>query len=262
MGYLKNRYIRKSAIIVYLINVAAVLTSCRVVGGALASGNSVGVGTHDAYSYLSTEAEDVSDSYCVVDFGDTISITGNGVWVNQGAVTITKGGEYSLSGILNDGMIYIDTDQIVKLVLNGVSITGRQGPALYCTKAKSLYIESPEGTVNSFSSEVDDEEKAAIYSLSDIHFTGSGSLFVESKSGIGISTPASIYYSNTEMTMNAPTFGFRSDGIIHVYSGTLKIDSDESFSAPEMRFTGGLINGIDYSDCSNIYTETTLRKIA
>ncbi|MGB4870319.1 MAG: carbohydrate-binding domain-containing protein, partial [Candidatus Promineifilaceae bacterium] len=57
--------------------------------------------------------------------GEAIAVAGEGAVVNGGSVTITAAGTYSLSGVLNDGQIVVDTmdAETVTLILNGVDVT-------------------------------------------------------------------------------------------------------------------------------------------
>lgn len=54
---------------------------------------------------------------------------------------IKKGGVYYLEGTIDDGQIYIDTKDSVKLVLNNVNITNKTGPAIMVENANQVYIE-------------------------------------------------------------------------------------------------------------------------
>lgn len=68
-------------------------------------------------------------------------------WV--GNYTIDKGGRYFLTGDLS-GTLYIDAeDQHVHLILNNVSITGINGPAISVLSAGKVFITSLDDTVNS-----------------------------------------------------------------------------------------------------------------
>ena len=64
------------------------------------------------------------------------------------SIEITKEGTYTLTGTISDGLIYINTDGNVKLILNGVSITNSKGPAIMVENAKNVEIETVKGTTN------------------------------------------------------------------------------------------------------------------
>ena len=100
------------------------------------------------------------------------------------SITITTGGIYNLSGTITDGMITIDTNDYVKLVLNNVSITNSSGPAIYAKKAKTVLIYLSDNSNNyledsSSYSNYEEDINATIYSKDDLVFDGTGSLTVK-----------------------------------------------------------------------------------
>ncbi len=196
-------------------------------------------------------AYDGSYEYCSVNFGDTISITGSGAWVEDGVVSITKGGEYSLTGILSGGSIYINTNGSVKLVLNNVSVVSNGSPAVHCESAEALYIETVSDTTNSLSVSVEEsgEEDISpvIYSSADIYFQGMGKLAVDAESGSGVGCLSSIHFNSTDMCVKASASGFLAEKGIIISGGKLRVTAEENFCSPSMNISGGIINGIDYS---------------
>lgn len=52
---------------------------------------------------------------------------------------ITAGGEYTLTGEINT-TVYIDTEDTVKLVLDGVNITSTNGSAIYVANAEVVHL--------------------------------------------------------------------------------------------------------------------------
>ena len=101
------------------------------------------------------------------------------------SITISKAGVYYLSGTL-DGSITVNTDGDVKLVLNGVSIKNSNGAAINVEKANIVYIEvNGDNTINATIS--DEEVDGAIFTVSDLVLTGSGTLNITSNSN-GIKT--------------------------------------------------------------------------
>ena len=94
------------------------------------------------------------------------------------SVTITKAGVYYISGTLSDGSITINTNGDVKLVLNDVTITNSNGPAINVENANVVYIEI-NGT-NTIKATTSEELDGAIYSCDDLVLSGSGTLNVTS----------------------------------------------------------------------------------
>ena len=54
---------------------------------------------------------------------DNMSVTGSGIIVDGNTVKITDGGDFTVSGTLADGMIYVNAEEKVKLRLSGASIS-------------------------------------------------------------------------------------------------------------------------------------------
>lgn len=91
---------------------------------------------------------------------------------------IERGGTYTLTGELS-GHVEIDCDDEVMLVLNGVSITGDDMPAIYAPNVKKLTVELAEGFDNVLTdgkTRTDEKIDSCIFSKSDIILQGSGNL--------------------------------------------------------------------------------------
>lgn len=101
--------------------------------------------------------------------------------LNDKSITIKEGGVYNISGIISNGSITINTKEDVKLVLNKVSITNESGPAINVISADNVYIETLSNTTSYITdgeAYSDTSIDAAIYSKSDLVFTGNGTLVV------------------------------------------------------------------------------------
>ncbi len=82
--------------------------------------------------------------------GNSIDVVGNGASVDGSTVTIFETGMYSISGILNDGQVLVDTadEELVTLVLNGASITSSTSAPIYILNAEKTILTLAEGTEN------------------------------------------------------------------------------------------------------------------
>ena len=176
------------------------------------------------------------------------------------SVTITDSGVYNLTGTISDGLITINTDGNVKLVLDNVSITNSKGPAIYVENASDVVIELASGSSNYLEDgssytgyEVD--EIGTIFSHDDITFQGDGTLEVVSNnedaivgkddlkivSGIykitavddGIRGKDSVYIQNGNFSIKASGDGIKSTndtnsdkGYILIENGTFDIEAD------------------------------------
>lgn len=184
-----------------------------------------------------------------ITLGDTVSIDGTGAEVSDdNTVTITDGGSYVISGKLSDGMIEVDTEEEVKLILQGVSITNEDGPAIYVKEAKSCYIETAEGTENILSdgesyAETEDKQKATIFSNDRLVLLGEGSLTVNGNYKHGICSDDEVYVVSGTYTITAVKDGIHTSNWISVEGGTVQITAtdDGMQSKGPVALNGGTI---------------------
>ena len=178
-------------------------------------------------------------SVCKVVLGDEVSVSGDGAWYEDGVLYLTEGGVYDVGGVISDGYIYINADENVKLVLDGISVTNSSGAAIYCRSAKNLCIELAEGTENllsdgsSYSFEGDeesaeeDEPNAAIYSKSDTVICGSGKLSVNGNYKGGIRCNDDLTIESGNITVNAVTNGIRGTDSVVIEDGNITVTAGQ-----------------------------------
>ena len=172
---------------------------------------------------------------CTVTLGEEISVSGDGAWYEDGVLSLTEGGVYNISGVIDDGCIYIDTEENVKLLLNGVSVTNGSGAAIYCRNAKNLCIELAEGSENALAdgssysfkgdgeSSDEDEPNAAIYCKSDLIICGSGSLTVNGNYKGGIRCSDDLTIESGNVTVTAVNNGIRGKDSVVIEGGNVTV---------------------------------------
>ena len=184
---------------------------------------------------------------------DTMSVDGDGVSVDGNIITISKGGDFTVTGTLDDGQIAVNAidengdKEKVKLRLSGASITNSSGPAIAVTAADKLFITLTDGTENSLTdSETYSDESidGCIYSKNDIEIKGSGSLNVNANHGHGIKSNDSLEIGNGTININAENDGLHANETILISGGTLNIDAvGDGIQAEEiLNITDGDIN--------------------
>lgn len=221
---------------------------------------------------------------------DTMTVTGNGISVSDNTINITSGGDFTVTGTLSDGMIYVKTDSKVKLRLSGMSITNPSGPAIFFDNAEEGLITITENTENFLAdgSEYTTEEAAAvIFSNDDLEIKGTGKLTINAsyKHGIagdddvkiengnisinsyehGIKVNDTLSYSNASISIVSETGkGMKAEKEVIIDSGTINITSgDEGIeSKGPLTINGGDINIISAEDgintgSSSITTDTS-----
>ncbi len=146
------------------------------------------------------------------------------VKLSSGNVSITKAGVYYISGTLKKGMITIETNDNVKLVLDNVTITSKSGPAIYIKESKGVYIElKGESTVNANATTNLD---AAIYSKADLYLYGEGTLNIKSNYD-GITSKDDLYLLSGTYDITADKDGIKGKDTVTIQNGTYTITSKE-----------------------------------
>ena len=89
--------------------------------------------------------------------GSSATVEGKYATANGSNVTISHSGNYYIDGTLNNGQIYVEVPDeaadpdTVKLILNGVNITGNSAPAILVKNADKTSITVSDGTENTVS---------------------------------------------------------------------------------------------------------------
>lgn len=173
----------------------------------------------------------------VITLESSITIEGSGAKTSDSMVVISEGGAYEISGTLEAGMIYVETDEAVKLILNGVNITNPNGPAIYVYDAEVTYIELAEGTENVLTDGTDYSEdyakenadgemelgKATIFANDDLVFVGTGSLTVIGNYKHAICSDDMIYFESGSLTLSAVKDGVHVNDGICVDGGMIEV---------------------------------------
>ena len=125
---------------------------------------------------------------CAVSLGDDkITVTGRGATVSGKTVSITEGGEYTVSGKISDGMIQVNSTAKVKIRLSGANISNSKGPAILFANADKAYITVANGTVNYLSDGTSySNGKGTVFSEVDLEIKGKGTLYVTANYRHGI----------------------------------------------------------------------------
>ena len=126
---------------------------------------------------------DVEDCAHIRLNGDSATSDSNAVEIEDGLITIIDEGTYIVSGILENGMIIVDSEDTDKtqIVLNGVSIHSETSAAIYIKQSDKVFITLEADTENVLSNggtfeQIDENEMdGVIFSKADCHATSYGS---------------------------------------------------------------------------------------
>ncbi len=142
---------------------------------------------------------------------------------------ITEAGIYNLSGTMN-GSITIDTTDNVKLILNNVTITSTNGPAIYVIDSKNVVIELASGSYNELTDTAtytgfDSDVNGAIYSECDLILEGDGTLSVTALYEDGIVGKDDLKIKSGTYIISSADDGIRGRDSVYILDGTFTIES-------------------------------------
>ncbi|MDO4484658.1 MAG: carbohydrate-binding domain-containing protein [Clostridia bacterium] len=145
------------------------------------------------------------------------------------AVTIAEQGDYLLRGSLQ-GQVVVDApkDAKVRLILDGVTITSAQGPAIYEKQADKLMITLAEKSANSLTdgpalTEGEDTINAVLYAEDDLSINGTGTLQVNGTQKHGIQSKADVILAGGIITVTAVQDGIRGRNSLLMLNGDINI---------------------------------------
>lgn len=151
--------------------------------------------------------------------------------------TLTEEGVYVVKGTLDDGQLIVDADEAanVQIVLNGVDITSKKGPAIYVKSADKVFLTLAEGTKNtitdgrSYASALveEDEPWGAVFSKDDLTINGSGSLTVNGNYLHGIVSKDSLKITGGNISVDAVEDGVRGKDEICIHDGNIAVTAAE-----------------------------------
>ena len=182
----------------------------------------------------------------------------DGVTVSDGVITITKAGNYRLSGTYA-GQIKIEAadSDMVRLILDNATITNSTGAAINVVKADEVVIYTASGTTNtvsdgsSYSDTTSGSPDAAIYSKSDLTLAGEGTLKVEGKYEEGIHTTDGLVIASGTLEVTAANTGIKGKDYVDILDGTtsvtatkdgIKATNDTDGNRGWVRLSGGTVN--------------------
>lgn len=141
--------------------------------------------------------------------------------------TITKQGIYHLTGTIKDESVIINTSGNVKLILDNVSITNSDGPAIYIEEAKLTYIELKENTTNTIIDGGSNTDlDGAIFSKDDLWIGGTGTLKVTSNNQDGIVSKGDLVIESGTIIIDSEDDGIRGKDSIIIKDGNITITSN------------------------------------
>ena len=159
-----------------------------------------------------------------------VSVSGNDVVVND--ATSTNGLVLVLSGSSSDGSLLVYRSLKYEVVLNGLTLTNTNGPAINNQCGKALYVTLAPGTENRLGdgiayAEQSYDQKSTLFSEGQIYFRGTGSLQIDGNSKNGIASDDYIVFQEGTVSVCVAATGSNgvkvNDGLT-IEGGSLTID--------------------------------------
>ena len=175
--------------------------------------------TSDMFSDRDLEQEaDLTDAiYMTVESGEDITITQEGVYV--------------ISGTATDSTIIVEAEDTAKvqIVLDGVSITNTDSPAIYVKSADKIFVTTTDSTntlkvTGTFTADGDTNTDAVIFSKEDLVLNGVGTLTIQSTDN-GISCKDDLKITGGTYNITSGNDAIEANDSIRVYDGNFNIDS-------------------------------------
>ena len=165
--------------------------------------------------------------------GTSAEVRGPGASASGPVVTITEGGNYTVSGKLEDGQIVVALveKENVTLTLNGADITCLKSAPIYVKACKNCELVLADGTVNTltdgmtyqYESALDSEPSACVFSKSDLKISGNGSLTVNANFNNGIASKDSLKIRSGNITVTAANNGIKGKDDVTIEGGTISV---------------------------------------
>lgn len=193
--------------------------------------------TKDMISYdkddYYTDWKSENPNYVQLD-GNSATLNGAGVTIEDSKITINTAGVYVFSGKLDNGQVIIDLkdEGTVKLVLNGAEINSLNNSPIFVKKANKAIITLPEGTENVIKDgenyvleDSSDEPNAAIFSKANLIINGTGSLIVNGNYNNGVTSKDDLKITGGKINIYAKDDGILGKDMVIVKEGNIKIEA-------------------------------------
>jgi hypothetical protein len=242
--------------------IALITSSCQIGAGDVEAGSDSGSDLSTTFAEDSTDyIWSASDVVNVQLSTSSASADGAGVSVSGTIVTINAPGTYKITGTLSGGQILVNTstDGIVRLLLNGVTISNASSAPVYVKSATKVIVNLVEGTTNTLTdthSDTSTEPNAALFSNANMTIFGAGSLSVKGTYADGISSDDGLLLKSGVVTVSAADDAVRGKDYLIVEGGTvsaigktghgLKSDNEDSGTGYVL-VEGGTITSVSTS---------------
>ena len=149
-------------------------------------------------------------------------------------ITISEAGVYVLTGSAQDVTVKVDAadDAKVQIVLDNVSITNEDAPAIYVVSADKVFVTTAEGSTNTlsttgtFTADGDTNTDAVIFSKDDLTLNGLGTLEISSTDN-GVTSKDDLTITGGTYFVTSVHHAFEAHDSIAIADGTFKVNAQK-----------------------------------
>ncbi|WP_209443662.1 carbohydrate-binding domain-containing protein [Paenibacillus camerounensis] len=245
-----------SAAVVTSTQAAATQTAASTVSSGTTSTGEAAEGT----ATTGTTVTDTSALFTDRDLEQTADLTAATRMdlVSNQDVTLSEEGVYVLSGDVENVTVTVDAaeEAKVQIVLDGVSITNADAPAIYVKAADKIFVTSTDSdnhmeVTGTYAADGETNLDAVIFSRADVTLNGTGSLDIVSAQGNGISSKDDLKITGGVYTIESSADALEANDAILISDGTITIDTgkdalhsenEEDTTLGNIYITGGTLN--------------------
>ncbi|WP_310831378.1 carbohydrate-binding domain-containing protein [Paenibacillus pedocola] len=217
------------------VAVAATQTASHAVSSSAPSADTATSSTSET-STAQTSVQDTAELFSDRDLEQTADLTAAKQMklVSNQDVTLSEEGVYVLSGDVENVTVTVDApdDAKVQIVLDGVSITNDDSPAIYVKAADKVFVTSTDSenhmeVSGTYVADGETNLDAVIFSKADITLNGTGTLDIVSSQGNGISSKDDLKITGGVYTIQSAADAIEANDAILINDGTVTIDTDK-----------------------------------
>lgn len=191
--------------------------------------------TKQSTSTTKAAEQSAANSETITFSSDKITYSDSDVSIEDNVITISKAGNYTVSGSSENAQIVIDAsdDDEVSLTLSDLTLSCETSAPIYVKKAKQLTVTLKDSSTNYLSTTdefvaIDDNNiDGVIFSKDDLILTGSGSLEIDSPYGHGIVTKDELTVEDGTYTMTCKKHGLSGKDGIRIVNGTFTLSTQK-----------------------------------
>ena len=180
------------------------------------------------------QADDTASEYTLTLDGRRFTFEGDSDRIEavEDRLTILQGGTYRIRGTLTEGslQVCVPPDAVVRLILDGISITSSYHSPLVLKEAACVILEVEKGSVNRLT---DTKRGAVSTSLPegcltatcDLILRGEGALYLSGRQDTALVCGKDLTLSGTALSLSAPEAGVWVGNRLRMTSGSLTVSA-------------------------------------